>query len=171
MRVFLLTNKNMKSKNKKDFWDKLNDYMKESKQNAFNGSFTVDINSNDNNNSNIKENNETKSDEKENKKEIDNVGADIRDEEQVLENGKKAETDVNGMGIQEVAIDNAQSWCPETGHPNGPSDSFAVRSFYWKNGVYDMEYRNGSKKQGVCTGEEAKDFAQAESKGRAQRGL
>lgn len=88
-----------------------------------------------------------------------------------ITNLDKAKQDLNNFSSKEIAIENAQSWEPETGHTNGPEDSFCVKSFHWKDGVFDIVYRNGNERSGTCTDKQAQDFVTSSSKGRAQRTL
>lgn len=104
-------------------------------------------------------------------KKVDKMMLNDETTRKLTENQDKVINGLDGTTAQEISIDNAQSWNPETGHPNGPSDSFAVRRFNWKDGVYNLEYRNGGSKSGTCTEEKASDFVEADSKGRAQRNL
>ena len=65
-----------------------------------------------------------------------------------------------------VSVYNAQSWNPET-HPEGRGDSYVVQDITYDDGKLDVTYRDGFKAQydGI-TPQEARDFAQADSKGR-----
>lgn len=68
---------------------------------------------------------------------------------------------------QAVSVQNAQSWNAET-HPDGRRDSLLVKNIdYDTDNGLEVEYRDGFKAHydGI-TPEEAKEFAQADSKGR-----
>jgi hypothetical protein len=66
-----------------------------------------------------------------------------------------------------VSVYNAQSWNKET-HPNGRGDSYLVDEInYDGNGTLDVKYRDGfTAEYDDISPQDAKDFAQADSKGR-----
>lgn len=67
---------------------------------------------------------------------------------------------------QTVSVQNAQSWNPET-HPDGRGDSLYIENIDYENGVMDVKFRNGFEAEYKdISPEEAKNFAQSDSKGR-----
>ena len=65
-----------------------------------------------------------------------------------------------------VYVANAQSWNQET-HPEGRGDSYLVQDIDYNNGKLDVTYRDGfTAEYDNISPQDAKEFAQADSKGR-----
>ena len=65
-----------------------------------------------------------------------------------------------------VSVQNAQSWAPDL-HPNGRENSSYINNIDYNNGTLDVEFRDGTKVElNNINPNEARDFSQADSKGR-----